>query len=126
MYTAKLAPSGRAVTMSVDPEVNQTSNGRAEAAESEAVGAENVQNVAAANAIEADARAHPVDAARIRVMATELKEPNIWLMRSVAAVLGMEAVEAVYQRTLEIEAAGGMMTKEGDRRRTSGGVFFLL
>lgn len=68
----------------------------------------------------------PVDVARIRVIATELKEPNIWLLRSVAGVLGMEAVEQIFQRTLEIEAAGGMMTKQGDRRRTSGGVFFLL
>ena len=69
---------------------------------------------------------HPVDAARVKVMATELKEPNIWLIRSIAGMLGMEAVEGLFQRTLEIEAAGGMMTKEGDRRRTTGGVFFLL
>lgn len=109
--------------MSVDPEVTQSDATSAETAESAVAGAGNVPDLAA---IEPDPRAHPVDAARIRVMATELKEPNIWLMRSVAAMLGMEAVEAVYQRTLEIEAAGGMMTKEGDRRRTSGGVFFLL
>lgn len=109
--------------MSVDPEVTQSDASGAEAVESAVAGAGNVPDVAA---VEPDPRAHPVDAARIRVMATELKEPNIWLMRSVAAMLGMEAVEAVYQRTLEIEAAGGMMTKEGDRRRTSGGVFFLL
>ncbi len=73
-----------------------------------------------------DPKTHPVDMPRIRVMATELKEPNIWLIRSVAAMIGMETTEAVYQRTMEIEAAGGMMTKQGDRRRTSGGVFFLL
>lgn len=70
--------------------------------------------------------AHPVDVGRIREMATELKEPNLWLMRSVAAMVGMESVESTYQRTLEIEAAGGMLTKQGDRRRTAGGVFFLL
>ena len=74
----------------------------------------------------ADPKTHPVDMPRIRVMATELQEPNIWLIRSVAAMLGMEVVEAIFQRTQEIEAAGGMMTKQGDRRRTSGGVFFLL
>lgn len=73
-----------------------------------------------------DPRANPVDMPRIRAMATDLKEPNIWLMRSVAAMLGMDAVEAVFERTLEIEGAGGMMTKQGDRRRTSGGIFFLL
>lgn len=73
-----------------------------------------------------DPKTHPVDMPRIRVMATELKEPNIWLIRSVAAMIGMEAVEEIFQRTLEIEVAGGMMTKQGDRRRTSGGVFFLL
>ncbi len=107
--------------MSVEPEATPTHVTGSEANE-----ANNVAVAPANAAIESDPRAHPVDAARIRVMATELKEPNIWLMRSVAAMLGMEAVEAVYQRTLEIEAAGGMMTKEGDRRRTSGGVFFLL
>ncbi|MFZ1770494.1 MAG: phosphorylated adapter RNA export RNA-binding domain-containing protein [Caldilinea sp.] len=73
-----------------------------------------------------DPKAHPVDMPRIRVMATELKEPNIWLIRSVAAMMGMEAVEALFQRTVEIEAASGMMTKQGERRRTSGGIFFLL
>ena len=74
----------------------------------------------------ADPKTHPVDMPRIRVMATDLQEPNSWLIRSVAAMLGMEVVEAIFQRTQEIEAAGGMMTKQGDRRRTSGGVFFLL
>jgi hypothetical protein len=103
--------------MSAESEVTESGVTESEAAENAA---------AEAAAVESDPRAHPVDTARIRVMATELKEPNIWLMRSVAAMLGMEAVEAVYQRTLAIEAAGGMMTKEGDRRRTSGGVFFLL
>ncbi|MFN3331109.1 MAG: phosphorylated adapter RNA export RNA-binding domain-containing protein [Caldilinea sp.] len=73
-----------------------------------------------------DPNVHPVDMPRIRVIATELQEPNIWLIRSVAAMLGMEAVETIFQRTQAIEAAGGMMTKQGDRRRTSGGVFFLL
>jgi hypothetical protein len=73
-----------------------------------------------------DPNLHPVDMPRIRVIATELQEPNIWLIRSVAAMLGMEAVETIFQRTQTIEAAGGMMTKQGDRRRTSGGVFFLL
>lgn len=73
-----------------------------------------------------DPDVHPVDMPRIRVIATELQEPNIWLIRSVAAMLGMEAVETIFQRTQAIEAAGGMMTKQGDRRRTSGGVFFLL
>ncbi len=69
---------------------------------------------------------YPVDAARVKVIATELQEPNIWLIRSIAGILSMEAVEEIFQRTLEVEAAGGMMTKQGDRRRTTGGVFFLL
>lgn len=109
--------------MSVESEDSQREASSANAAEPAGAGSGAAYDGAA---IEADPQAHPIDAARIRVMATELKEPNIWLMRSVAAMLGMEVVEAVYQRTLEIEAAGGMMTKEGDRRRTSGGVFFLL
>ena len=54
-----------------------------------------------------DPNLHPVDMPRIRVIATELQEPNIWLIRSVAAMLGMEAVETIFQRTQTIEAAGG-------------------
>ncbi|NDJ78783.1 MAG: hypothetical protein GYB65_21240, partial [Chloroflexi bacterium] len=39
---------------------------------------------------------------------------------------GIPFTEAIVQETLEIEAAGGMLTQDGERRRTPGGVFFYL
>jgi len=39
---------------------------------------------------------------------------------------GLEFVRAILEETLAIEAAGGMMTADGQRRRTPGGVFFYL
>lgn len=38
----------------------------------------------------------------------------------------VEFVRAILEETLAIEAAGGMMTADGERRRTAGGVFFYL
>lgn len=45
--------------------------------------------------------------------------------RSVAE-LGIEAAQALYQEVATIEAGGGMMTADGSRRRTPGGVYMLL
>jgi len=44
----------------------------------------------------------------------------------VVRVLGIERAQALYDRTLAGEAAGGMMLPDGSRRRTPGGVFFKL
>jgi len=44
----------------------------------------------------------------------------------VVRVLGIERAQALYDRTVEGEAAGGMMLPDGSRRRTPGGVFFKL
>ncbi|HZG68152.1 MAG TPA: phosphorylated adapter RNA export RNA-binding domain-containing protein, partial [Herpetosiphonaceae bacterium] len=44
----------------------------------------------------------------------------------VVQVLGIERAQAIYEQTLEVEAAGGMMLPDGSRRRTLGGVFFKL
>jgi len=44
----------------------------------------------------------------------------------VVRVLGIERAQALYHRTVEGEAAGGMMLPDGSRRRTPGGVFFKL
>ena len=63
---------------------------------------------------------------RLVEIAAALNEQNLELMQRVAQTLGMDQVEALYQRTLEIEAAGGMLTMRGNRRRTPGGVFFFL
>ena len=68
----------------------------------------------------------PSTAPEIAEIAAGLNEPNIELLNRVAAALGIGEMQAVYQRTLEVEAAGGMLTVRGNRRRTPGGVFFFL
>jgi hypothetical protein len=40
--------------------------------------------------------------------------------------LGVDFVKENLEETLKIEAEGGMMTQEGERRRTPGGVFFYI
>lgn len=59
-------------------------------------------------------------------IAESLKEPNEALIDKVVKTMGAERVHAFWQQTLEIEANGGQMTVNGDRRRTPGGVFFYL
>jgi hypothetical protein len=63
---------------------------------------------------------------RIRAIARALHEPKVGLLQKLADHVGIEKVEELYQRTLEIEAAGGMTTSSGKRRRTAGGVLFQL
>ena len=46
------------------------------------------------------------------------------LVKDVVKVIGADRAQDFYNRTLEIEKNGGVMTKLGDRRRTPGGVFF--
>lgn len=41
-------------------------------------------------------------------------------------VCGVERVQSVVTDTLQVEADGGMMLPDGNRRRTPGGVFFVL
>jgi hypothetical protein len=63
---------------------------------------------------------------RIRAIARALHEPKVGLLQKLADHVGIDKVEELYQRTLEIEAAGGMTTSNGKRRRTAGGVLFQL
>jgi hypothetical protein len=63
---------------------------------------------------------------RIRAIGRALHEPKIGLLQKLADHVGIDKVEELYQRTLEIEAAGGMTTSNGKRRRTAGGVLFQL
>jgi hypothetical protein len=62
-------------------------------------------------------------------MADELGEttpgPRKALFR-IARVLGPDQSTALLEKTREVEAAGGVMTPDGSRRRTPGGVFFFL
>ncbi|MCA9882877.1 MAG: hypothetical protein KC708_07905 [Anaerolineae bacterium] len=62
-------------------------------------------------------------------VAKQLNEKSGDPVRQIALIaehLGTDFVKENLDETLKIEAAGGMMTQEGERRRTPGGVFFYL
>ncbi|XP_033252866.1 phosphorylated adapter RNA export protein-like isoform X2 [Drosophila miranda] len=59
-------------------------------------------------------------------MASKLYEEKDELLIRVVAVLGMDLPLELYKETQRIEADGGMMIKNGRRRRTPGGVFLFL
>jgi hypothetical protein len=59
-------------------------------------------------------------------LAAVLQEPKMALLRQVLRTLGQDRTAAILTDTLQCEAAGGMRTKDGSRRRTPGGVFFQL
>ncbi len=56
----------------------------------------------------------------------ETEEQPLQLLERVVRHLGAEAALALTQETLDIEAQGGMMLRDGSRRHTPGGVFFRL
>lgn len=58
--------------------------------------------------------------------ATVLNEPDHKLLARMLATLGEARFVAAVQQTLDTEQAGGMLTKNGQRRRTPGGVLCLL
>lgn len=57
-------------------------------------------------------------------LAEKLQEDNIELLRRAVCFAGQRFCQTIYERTMEIEASGGLYTKSGERRRTPGGVFF--
>ena len=59
-------------------------------------------------------------------IAKTLNEPLVGLVNRVVWHLGIEQAQTFLQQALEIEAQGGMMIADGQRRRTPGGVFFKL
>jgi hypothetical protein len=59
-------------------------------------------------------------------LAKILQEPKVPLLRQVLRTLGQDRCAAILADTLTTEADGGMLTKDGTRRRTPGGVFFQL
>ena len=67
----------------------------------------------------------PIDPLTTEI-AQSLNEPNVMLVDRVVKGLGAERAHAFWQQALEIEANGGLMTADGQRRRTPGGVFFQL
>jgi hypothetical protein len=68
----------------------------------------------------------PTVAVEAQRIAAQLEEPLLWLVENVIKVLGQERASDLLQQTLEIEAAGGILTAQGDRRRTPGGVYLKL
>ncbi|KAH8297168.1 hypothetical protein KR044_005795 [Drosophila immigrans] len=61
-----------------------------------------------------------------REMASKLYEEKDELLVRVVQVLGLDVPLELYKETQRIEADGGMMIKNGRRRRTPGGVFLFL
>ncbi|XP_002074815.3 phosphorylated adapter RNA export protein [Drosophila willistoni] len=59
-------------------------------------------------------------------MATKLYEEKDELMVRIVELLGIDLSLELYRETQRIEADGGMMIKNGKRRRTPGGVFLFL
>lgn len=68
---------------------------------------------------------HTVQAVVDQISRT-LRETNLALVKRVVETLGPERTLQFLDRTLETEARGGLMTNNGRRRRTPGGVFFYL
>lgn len=59
-------------------------------------------------------------------IALKLKEVRIDLIQKVVEVLGEPMAMRLLNETLDVEAADGLMTCNGSRRRSPGGVFFHL
>lgn len=76
--------------------------------------------------IEAATSVDPAIAAAAERIAADLNEPLVWLIANVIKVLGLEKAEELLRETQAIEAAGGMKTASGDKRRTPGGVYLKL
>lgn len=56
----------------------------------------------------------------------ETDETPVQQIQMIIEMLGAEFAREVAEETLRVEEAGGMMTHNGERRRTKGGVFFYL
>jgi hypothetical protein len=56
----------------------------------------------------------------------EIETAPIYQIGHVVRRCGVKFAEQVAQKALEVEANGGMMLRDGSRRRTPGGVFFEL
>jgi hypothetical protein len=67
-----------------------------------------------------------MDALTVEQLAEVFQEPMLPLLRQVLQTLGQDRCAALLKDTRTCEANGGMLTKNGSRRRTPGGVFFPL
>jgi hypothetical protein len=67
-----------------------------------------------------------MDAVTVDTLAEALQEPKRALLLKVLRTVGQDRCAAILADTLQCEEGGGMLTKDGTRRRTPGGVFFQL
>src|SRR5215217_6332363 len=67
-----------------------------------------------------------MDPLTVAKLVQALQESNTDLLTKVLRTLGQDRCRAILAETLTREANGGMLTKDGTRRRTPGGVFFQL
>jgi Phosphorylated adapter RNA export protein, RNA-binding domain len=67
-----------------------------------------------------------MDQVTVDTLAQALQEPKRALLQKVLRTVGQDRCAAILADTLQCEANGGMLTKDGTRRRTPGGVFFQL
>eukprot|EP01138_Halocafeteria_seosinensis_P007739 gb/GECG01007907.1/.p1 GENE.gb/GECG01007907.1/~~gb/GECG01007907.1/.p1 ORF type:complete len:303 (+),score=62.78 gb/GECG01007907.1/:1-909(+) len=59
-------------------------------------------------------------------IASKLEEKNRPAVQKSVEVLGAEVAKELLQETLKIQGQGGMFVENGTRKRTKGGVYFLL
>ena len=67
------------------------------------------------------AQAEPI----MEVLGETKRIPRMMIER-IIRLRGVEFAQALLEETLKIESEGGMMTLDGSRRRTTGGVYFRL
>lgn len=67
-----------------------------------------------------------MDTLTATTLAEVLKEPEKVLLGRILKAIGQERCQSILADTLALEANGGMLTRDGTRRRTPGGVFLQL
>src|SRR6266704_1093302 len=67
-----------------------------------------------------------MDVLTVDHLAQVLQESNVHLLTQVLRMLGQDRCRVILEDTLQCEANGGMLRRDGTHRRTPGGVFFQL
>jgi hypothetical protein len=71
----------------------------------------------------------PQDKASLKIakeICDKIGEPKIVIIHAIVEKIGEDAAREVLNETLDVETKGGMMTADNSKRRTPGGVFFVL